>query len=274
MLAVKPDERIAERQPRSRPLLGLASLLLIWLALSVAVGPRLLPWPWQVGAAFAAHLWPTLTLHMLASLLRAAAGVALAVATGAPLGILMGTKPRYDRILAPLAYLLYPIPKVALLPLLLVVLGLGEGSKLLLLFLILFFQVLVASRDAIRGIERQYVLSLASLAPTPWQQFLYLYLPYALPGILGAVRVGTGTALAVLFFAENYGTRWGIGYYIMDRWMRFMYPEMFAGIVGLALLGLGLFRALDRLERLLCPWRATEQTNRTSWARSPKSQRS
>lgn len=249
------DQRAVERRTLPRPLLGLASLLLLWLLLSAAIGPRLLPWPWQVAAAFVAHLWPTLLLHILASLLRTLAGVGLAVAAGAPLGIWMGTSPRWDRVLAPLAYLLYPIPKVALLPLLLVILGLGEGSKLLLMFLILFFQVLVASRDAVRGIERQYVFSLASLAPTPWQQFRYLYVPYALPGILGAVRVGTGTALAVLFFAENYGTRWGIGYYIMDRWMRFMYPEMFAGIVGLALLGLGLFRALDWLERTLCPWK-------------------
>jgi len=261
---VKLDKRPTERQARSRPLLGLTSLLVLWLALSAAIGPRLLPWPWQVAAAFAAHFWPTLLRHMLASLLRALAGVALAVAAGAPLGILMGTNPRCDRIFSPLAYLLYPIPKVALLPLLLVVLGLGEGSKLLLMFLILFFQVLVASRDAVRGIERQYVFSLDSLAPTPWQQFRYLYIPYALPGIFGSVRVGTGTALAVLFFAENYGTRWGIGYYIMDRWMRFMYPEMFAGIVGLALLGLGLFRALDRLERLVCPWRTTGQTTKTT----------
>ncbi|MGE5559556.1 MAG: ABC transporter permease [Chloroflexota bacterium] len=240
---------------QARALAGAASLLLLWLGLTAIVGPRLLPWPWTVLAKFAASLWPTLVVHTLASLLRALAAIAVSVGIGAPLGIWMGTTEWFDRALAPLTYVLYPIPKVALLPLVLVVLGLGEGSKLVLLCLILFFQVLVASRDAVRGIERQYVFSLQSLAPTPWQRFRYLYLPYALPGIIGAVRVGVGTALAVLFFAENYGTRYGLGYYIMDRWMRFMYPDMFAGIVALSLLGLAMFRALDWLERALCPWR-------------------
>lgn len=260
---MKPEPRPA-RYPVPRPLIGIASLLLLWLALSAVIGARLLPWPWQVGAAFIANLWPALVVHTLASLLRALAAIVLAVAAAAPLGILMGTTGWLDRAFAPLTYLLYPVPKVALLPLILVILGLGEGSKLVLLFLILFFQVLVASRDAVRGIERQYVFSLQSLAPTPWQRFRYLYVPYALPGIIGAVRVSVGTALAVLFFSENYGTHYGIGYYIMDRWMRFMYPDMFAGIVALALLGLGLFRALDWLERVACPWRVTGDAEKSA----------
>lgn len=235
--------------------LGFCSLLVFWLALSAAIGPALVPWPWQVGAALVVNLFPTIALHALASLARTLAAVGLALLTAAPLGIWMGTNPRLDDVAAPLAYLLYPIPKVALLPLIFVLFGLGEAAKLVLLFLILFFQVLVATRDAVKGIEGQYLLSLDSLAPRPWQRFRYLYVPYALPGIIGAVRVGVGTALAVLFFAENTATRWGIGFYIMDRWMRFSYAEMFAGIIGLALLGLGLLRGIDALERRLCPWR-------------------
>ncbi len=234
---------------------GLLGLVAGWTLLSYLATPLVVPWPWVVMREFARLLPTTLIPHLAASLGRVAAAMAISILTAVPLGIWLGTNVTADALLSPLAYLLFPVPKVALLPVLMILLGLGERSKLALMLLILFFQILVATRDAVRGIERPYLYSIATLHPSLWARWRYLYLPYALPKILAALRVGVGTALAVLFFAENYGTRHGIGYYIMDRWMRFRYAEMFAGIIALSILGLGLFALVDWLEKRLCPWR-------------------
>ncbi len=79
--------------------------------------------------------------------------------------------------------------------------------------------------------------------------------PSLLPALLAALRVGSGTALAVLFFAETFFTRYGLGGFLVDSWMRAAYVDLFAGIVGLGLLGLLLFAAIDLAERRFCRWR-------------------
>ncbi len=244
-------------KPRRRGLaaVGFAGLIAGWVLLSYLATPLVVPWPWVVAREFIMLLPDTLIPHLLVSLARVTAATVISILTAVPLGIWLGTNLTADAVLSPLAYVLFPIPKVALLPVLMILLGLGERSKLALMLLILFFQTLVATRDAVRGIERPYLYSIATLHPTLWARWRYLYIPYALPKILAALRIGVGTALAVLFFAENYGTRYGIGYYIMDRWMRFRYAEMFAGIIALSILGLGLFALVDWLEKRLCPWR-------------------
>jgi ABC-type nitrate/sulfonate/bicarbonate transport system permease component len=79
-------------------------------------------------------------------------------------------------------------------------------------------------------------------------------LPALMPALLSSLRIGTGTALAVLFFAETFGTTHGLGWFVMESWMRMSSIDMFAGILCLALVGLGLFLGIDAVQKKLCRW--------------------
>ena len=91
---------------------------------------------------------------------------------------------------------------------------------------------------------------------TRFDRLRYVVWPVVVPGLLTALRVGSGTALAVLFFAETFFTRYGLGFYIVDSWMKLAYPDMFAGIVAMSLLGLGLFSVIDAVDRRVSRWRS------------------
>ena len=176
--------------------------------------------------------------------------------TAVPAGVAIGRSRRLDRVLSPVLYVLYPVPKIALLPILMLLFGLGDSSKVVIVFLVLFFQVLVAVRDAAREVPRPFLLSLRSLGGTRRHAIRYVFAPALVPALLSSLRVGTGTALAVLFFSETFGTSVGLGWFVMESWMRMSYVDMFAGILCLGLVGLAAFLVIDALHRRLCRWQA------------------
>ena len=234
--------------------IGAASLLGIWFLLSVVVGSRIVPPPQEVFLVIL-RLFPTvLSKHLGASFLRVLGALALSAATAVPLGLVMGRNSLVDRALSPIAYLLYPVPKVALLPILLILLGAGDVTRVVLVALVLFFQMLLAVRDGVRRIDSRFFLSIDSLGAGSWDRLRYVIWPAVFPRLLTALRIGSGTALAVLFFAETFFTRYGLGFFIVDSWMKLAYPEMLAGIVMIALLGLFLFSVIDRLEARFTRW--------------------
>jgi NitT/TauT family transport system permease protein len=225
-----------------------------WWLLSAATGGTVVPSPLSVGRRLLEIAPLLMGVHAAASLARVVAGLAAALLTAVPLGLAMGRSRALDRTLAPAAYLLYPVPKIALLPAVMVLFGLADTSKVTVVFLVLFFQVLLAVRDAARDIPAQYYLSLRSLGARKRHAALLVTWPAVLPQLLTALRVGTGTALAVLFFAETFGTRRGLGYFVVESWMRTAYPDMYAGIVALGLAGLAIFLLIDALQRRACRW--------------------
>jgi NitT/TauT family transport system permease protein len=230
-------------------------VILPWYALSFIVGTRLVPMPHLVLVRFV-ELAPEFAVHAGASLLRVIAALAVAAAGAVPLGLAMGRSARVDRFFAPAAYLLYPVPKIALLPVVLVILGAGDVARVALVALVLFFQMLLAVRDGARGVDDHYLVSIDSLGGGRWDRFRHVVWPTVLPRLLTAVRIGSATALAVLFFAETFFTRRGLGFFIMDEWMKLAYLDMYAGIVAMSLLGALLFVAVDRVERRLTRWQA------------------
>ncbi len=235
-------------------ILGLTGLVAAWWVLSVCLPPGFVPGPLSVAVRFI-QLAPTvLWVHALVSVGRMGAAVALALLTGVPACIALGRVRSLDRLFSPVAYVLYPVPKIALLPVVMLLFGLGNLSKAVVVYLVLFFQVLLSSRDGAREIPSPYILSLRSLGANRWQTLRYGIWPALLPGLLSSLRVGTGTALAVLFFAETFGTSLGLGWFVMECWMRMSYVDMFAGIMCLGLVGLGLFLGIDLLQRTLCRW--------------------
>lgn len=228
--------------------LGVLSYLSVWILLFILSNNHAIPSP-TVTIIKMWEIRELLGLHMLASSLRIIIALLLAIITGIPLGILLSMFPRSDHLLSPLLYFLYPLPKVAFLPVFMLFWGLGNFSKILLLFSIIVLQVIILVRDGAKMIPENYQRIMVNFQASIWQQIRYLILPAIFPNILASLRVSIGIALASLFFAENYATDYGLGYLILSAWTKMDYPEMFAGIFCIALLGFFFFRAIDALER-------------------------
>lgn len=236
-------------------LLATAGLLVLWQLASLALNKPVLPPPWEVLRAFALALPEDLGRHILVSGWRVVASIAIAVAFALPAGLSLGLSPTANRLAGPAIYLLYPIPKIVFLPVILLLLGIGNLSKVFVISLILFFQILVVVRDEAANIRPELIASVRSLGAGRRALFRFVYLPACMPAVLTSLRVSIGTAIAVLFFAESFATTSGLGYYIIvETWGRLAYAEMYAGVVGMSLLGLALYFLVDRLQRHMCPW--------------------
>ena len=234
-------------------------VLLTWQLVAWAVDSLALPGPISAISTFVKDFTEDILPHLLISAWRVFAALVIGTLLGAPLGLLLGRSPRVDAVAAPVVFLTYPVPKVVFLPVLLILLGLGNTSKIALIALIVFFQILVTARDAAKSIPAAAVLSVRSLGANQWQVFRHVVIPAALPDIFTALRIGSGTAVAVLFLAESLAGSDGLGYYIVDAWGRIDYDEMFAGILGMALLGVLIYEALEALEARLCRWTRVER---------------
>jgi ABC-type nitrate/sulfonate/bicarbonate transport system permease component len=235
-------------------LLALGFLFLIWHGAALALRTEALPGPASVITAFVSQIGGPLADHFLISTWRVLVSLILALITAVPCGIAMGRIKRVDALASPLVYLTYPVPKIAFLPLVLLLFGIGDSSKIFLIAFILFFQILVTTRDAAREIPREYILSMRSLGANRFQKTVHLVLPAVLPSILTSLRIGIGTAIAVLFFVESFATNHGLGFFILDAWSRIDYESMYAGIVGMGLLGVVLYEVVEILDRTLCRW--------------------
>jgi NitT/TauT family transport system permease protein len=236
-------------------LLATLALLLLWQAGAMLLNQPILPGPLRVAAAFWQELGGDLPGHFLASLWRVAASTFLSILLAAPAGLLLGQYPKINAFFSPVIYLLYPIPKVVFLPIILLFLGVGNLPKIVIIFLILFFQILVLVRDQAAGLRPELIRSVRSLGAGRMALLRFVYLPASIPGILTALRQSVGTAVAVLYVAELFATQKGLGYYIyLNGSTLFNYPAMYAGVAAMSLLGLGLYFAVDFLEKKLCPW--------------------
>lgn len=242
-----------------RMAMGLGALLLmflLWAWGSRALGKPFLPPPSKALARLVERLADgSLLRHVLASARRIGIAILLTAPPTAALGLAAGRSRRLDFILSPLIYLFYPLPKIAFLPIVMLLLGLGDASKVGIIVLIVASQVLVNARDAARGIAEGYFDSARSLGAGRASVFRHVLLPASLPSLLSALRVSLGTSTAVLFFAETFATEEGLGWYIMDAWARVDYPDMFAAIVALSLFGILCFALVDLAEAFFCRWR-------------------
>jgi ABC-type nitrate/sulfonate/bicarbonate transport system permease component len=231
-------------------------ILLIWQLLAILIHQPILPGPALVLRTFVSELGRGLVGHFWASLWRVVASILLAVLIAAPLGIIFGQSARMNQIFSPFVYILYPIPKVVFVPVVLLLLGIGNFPKIFLIFMILFFQILVLVRDQAASIKGELIQSVRSLGAGRRALFRYVYLPASLPAILTALRQSVGTAVAVLYIAELFATQKGLGYYIsLNGSTLFNYPAMYAGVLAMSILGLGLYFSVDWVERKFCRWK-------------------
>ena len=193
--------------------------------------------------------------HTLFSVWRLVAGVALSMAAGTAVGVWIGYCGTPRKILSPLIYALAPVPKIALLPLVMLLFGIGEWAKIFIIFMVMVFQVILAVAGAVLRIPEEYYIPLRAVRAAPAFIIRKVGLPACLPELFTALRVGLATGISVLFFSETFGTRWGLGFYIMDRWMRLDYRHMALGIAMMALLGWGAATLSEFAEKRICKWK-------------------
>ena len=229
--------------------IGLAMFFMLWQIGAMLLNRPILPSPLVVVPLFCQTIFGELGLHLLASSARVLAAIFIATALAAPTGLLLGQMPQVDRVVAPLIAIIYPIPKIIFLPVIYVVMGISDFSKITLIAIIIFFQILVVVRDEASCLRKELILSVRSLGAGRMALFRYVYLPATLPAVLTALRVSVGTAIAVLFIAEQSLTQYGLGYYIVvETYQVLMYPEMYTGILAMGLLGVALYFLIYSIE--------------------------
>ena len=236
-------------------LIAAVVLLTLWQVFALLLDTMALPSPLLVFIDVVAKCIDGSILDDLGiSAIRALLGILLALLAAVPMGLAIGAEEPLNKRLSPFIYLLYPIPHVVLLPLIIILFGIGDFSKIFLIALIVFFQILVTTRDAAKNIHRNYYYSMQTLGATRLQIYRHVILPATLPKILTAMRISIGTSVAILFFVESFATSRGLGYIIMDSWGRADYIALYTGISYMAMLGFVLYLLLDISEKKLCRW--------------------
>ncbi len=239
-----------------RVLWAVFAIGLVWQLITFFLGEFIIPSPAKVMHAFAVSLGdPDFLLHIGMSSWRVCIGLFSAWLFGFPLGIFMGSIKRLDAVLAPIVFLTYPVPKIVLLPVFFSLFGLGDLPRSALIALTVGYQILVVTRASVLNLDRHYIDSFRTLGGTDKDLIRHVFIPAALPDAVTALRVASGTAVAVLFMAESFATRTGLGFLIMDSWGRGDQIEMFTGIIAMSLIGFCLYEISNYLEFRLCTWK-------------------
>lgn len=228
---------------------------LLWEAASRAAGESLLPSPVTTAALFFQSLSdPGYLEHMGVSLKRLVYGLTAGAVPALLLGLLLGHMKKADWLGAPLVYTTFPLPKIVLLPVFFLFLGLGDASRVLLIALTTGYQMIVIVRASALALDPVYETAITCMGAGCWNRIRYVYLPAALPAFLTSLKVACGTAVAVLFLAESFATTTGLGFLIMDAWGVGDTLAMFNGILGMSVIGLLLYAAVWLSEVVLTPW--------------------
>jgi ABC-type nitrate/sulfonate/bicarbonate transport system permease component len=243
--------------------IDLILLTVIWHVAAVEAESDFLPTPGAVAERLSIELQfedlndlpdNHLIEQTVVSFRRVIVSVGIAVALAAPLALLAMQAPLLDRLLTPLLYFLFPAPKVVFLPLIILFLGFGDEARIFLITLVIFFQVFVIVHDAGSQVPPETLESIRSLGAGRWHLIRYVYIPVSVPAVITALKISTGTAIAVLFIAETIVGRTGLGYYIKDADQTFAYEKMYVGVLVLSLMGLALFSVFWLAEQYLTRW--------------------
>jgi len=270
MSAVINDKTTAARRrlrwPFSRSfslsLLSLALLLLIWWSVTALdlISPLFLPAPQQVLSKLLLIASPqgfmdaTLWQHLAASLTRMLVALFAAAAIGIPVGIAMGLSPAVRGLLDPLIELYRPVPPLAYLPLMVIWFGIGETSKILLIYLAIFAPVTLSTLAGVRNTQQVRIRAAQSLGASRWQLLRWVILPGALPEILTGLRIGLGVGWSTLVAAELIAATRGLGFMVQSAGEFLATDVVLAGIAVIALIAFTLEIGLRALQRRLTPW--------------------
>lgn len=238
------------------PTLLMFALLGGWeVAVHINETPRwMLPPPSAILESFRTD-WRLLLEHTRVTLLEVVLGFGLALLTGIVTGVAIDSSLVLRRAIYPLIIASQTIPMVALAPLMLIWFGYDLIPKILITALIGFFPIAVNTVDGLRSGDREMLGLLRSMGATGWQRFRIVRVPAALPLIFSGARIAITFCVIGAVFAELVGASAGLGYLMERSAAQFQTSRVFACIVILALMGIGLFSLIAFIERLALPWR-------------------
>lgn len=244
----------------AKPSIAIAVLLGVW-----EIAPRLglvdkvflPPFSEVISAFFTLVSNGQLQEHVAASLTRALTGFFIAVAIAIPLGIAIAWYRPVSDFINPILELFRNTAALALLPVFVLILGIGEESKIALVIYACTFPILLNTISGVRSVDPLLVKSAASLGFSSIRLFQKVVLPAAVPTIFTGIRMSAASSILVLIAAEMVGAKAGLGYLITASQLNFQIPNMYAGIIAISLLGLTLNGVLVLIERRLSRWRAT-----------------
>jgi ABC-type nitrate/sulfonate/bicarbonate transport system permease component len=246
------------RHPVAR-VVGLAGLVALWELLTRTgwVPALFLPSPLGVlGAGVEMLRSGELVGHVVTSLGRILLGFALGALGGVAVGLAVGVFGVAEAVGTPLIAATFPIPKIALLPLLILWLGIGEASKIAVITLGVFFPMAINTYAGVRHADPLLLRAAVSFGAGRWSLVRKVMLPAALPMIFAGLKLGAGTALLLLVAAEMIAANSGIGFLVLNAQNLMETTKLMVGIVLLSLLGLASHYLLTRLERAVIPWKA------------------
>ncbi|MEJ4046844.1 taurine ABC transporter permease TauC [Erwinia sp. SLM-02] len=258
------------RWPLSRQLtLSSATLVVVvavwWLVTALQlVAPLFLPPPQQVLQKLLTIAGPTgfmdatLWQHLGASLTRILIALLAAVVIGVPVGIFMGLSETVRGILDPLIELYRPVPPLAYLPLMVIWFGIGETSKILLIYLAIFAPVAMSALAGVKSAQQVRLRAARSLGASRWQVLWFVVLPGALPEILTGLRIGLGVGWSTLVAAELIAATRGLGFMVQSAGEFLATDVVLAGIAVIALIAFALELGLRALQRRLTPWHGAQ----------------
>lgn len=234
-------------------------LLVVWELLSRTgvLDARFVPPPSLIAQTLVALMRTgELPYHVGVSVERILAGFVLGAIPAVALGLAMGLNRSIRAAVMPLVAALYPIPKIAVYPLIIFYVGIGDASKVSIVAISIFFLVLLNTMAGVLGLDRAYANIARAYGARPIDVFTTIAWPGALPSIFVGLKLGMGFALIVIVGAELLGSDAGIGFLIWRAYQIFAIDVMFAGLLVTALLGWLATAGLDWLERRALPWRA------------------
>jgi ABC-type nitrate/sulfonate/bicarbonate transport system permease component len=233
-------------------------LLLLWqgAAQTGLIDVRFFPAPTHIFSTFIAlvkdgSLWDNTS----ATLLRLLWGGLIGGIPALLLGVATGLSKPLRAVFEPLIAATYPVPKSAIFPLLMLICGLGEASKIAMVAIGVFYPMLINTTTGVLEINKIYLDVGRNYRANPWQVFRTIALPGAVPHIMSGIKLGFGLGLMLIAIAEMIGSKSGLGYMIWDAWELLSVEQMYVGLIVIAILGYGISMLLNEIERKLIPWK-------------------
>jgi len=245
------------------PYLTIVAVLLAWeiLVRVKGVQPIFLPAPSAIFKYLIVMIADgEIGYHLSITFLRIMAGFLVASATGILVGIAMGMSRLVARIFDPWIAALYPLPKISLIPLLIIWLGTGEAYKIVISAVTAFFPVAIATFASIRQVDHGLVKAAKDLGANMRQVQLKVVIPAALPGIFSGLQLGMGVTIIMVVAAEMIGgsSDSGMGYLLIHAGQVMETEKVFGGLIVLAVFGAVVTNAQKRIDRLIAPWMERE----------------
>jgi ABC-type nitrate/sulfonate/bicarbonate transport system permease component len=257
-MEAKPVSQVAER---IIPAFSVAGFLIAW-ELFVrwrGIAPIYLPAP----SAIAVYLWRMLVdgsmeYHLGVTLLRIFAGFLLAAIAGVSLGLLMGMSRIIARVADAWIAALYPLPKISLIPLLIIWLGTGEAYRIVISAITAFFPIVISTYSGIRQVDPGLLKAARDLGASARQIQLKIVVPAAMPSILAGLQLGMGVTIILIVAAEMIGgsSQSGMGYLLINSGQVMETEKVFASLVVLAVMGAAIIKLQQWIDRKIAPWMA------------------